>query len=204
VNEPLTHILAPVELSDAPGPGPQLAMQLASGAGSLVTLLYVDGRPESLQASGQLDAIACLHQVTLLPPRPSSYAPAFPLEPRTRALQRLHALREELAVRWPDVDVRVVWRRGDVVTESLAFIDEAGVDLVVVDASLRRAAGAMRELQLELLRRRPCHLLTAHSPQAVAGRASLWSRARWRSLLRRWRAALASADAYPRRERLRG
>lgn len=189
--QPLMHILVPVDLNDEAPAGPRLAVQLAAGSDALVTLLYVDPRPTALERSDQLDALTHLHAVTTLAPRASAYVPAYPEPPRAAVVKRLRAVRDELADAAEGADVRLVWRRGDLLDETLAFIAEAGVDIVVADAPGRRASAEIRRLQTELLSRRPCHVLTAHSPRAAAAaRTGFWSTPRWRRLVERWRSLL--------------
>jgi hypothetical protein len=196
--QPLMHILVPVDLNDEAPAGPRLAVQLAAGSDALVTLLYVDPRPISLERSDQLDALTHLHAVTTLAPRASTYAPAYPEPPRAAMVKRLRAFRDQLADVAEGADVRLVWRRGDLLDETLAFIAEAGVDVVVADAPGRRASAEIRRLQTALLSRRPCHVLTAHSPRAAAAaRTNFWSAHRWRRLVDRWRSVLLGPRQTP-------
>jgi hypothetical protein len=192
VSAAITHILAPVEPAGALPLGPRLAMQLASGSGALVTLLYVEPQAAALPRRDQLDALTHLHDVTGLAPQSAAFAPVHAGEPPGPVIRKLRAYREELAALAPDnVEIRLAWRRGDLLDETLAFIDEAGVDVVVIDAPERRASAAIRWLQVELLRRRPCHVLTAHSPRAAAAaEPCMESAGRWRRLVERWRRAL--------------
>lgn len=159
------------------------AIQLAAGAGALVTLLYVHDRRARFEATVELDAVANLHQVMMAPPEANQFAPAFPDRLRGQALKGLSAQCQELEAICPEgVQLRAVWRQGDPLQETLTFIEETGVDVVVALAAATCKSAAMRRLVRTLPHYCPCPLQTVFPP-CTPVRSFDWFRRAWNRCL---------------------
>lgn len=168
---PPTHVLVPVHPDEpsASGTAARAALHLAAGGGALVTLLYVHDRGGALEASAQLDALSNLHQIMMAPPMTNHAAPAFADLRRGKALAALSSQWSELTSLCPQgVQLRAAWRAGDPVAETVAFIDEAGVDIVVAPAPSSCRGGALRRLARVLPHSCSCQVQTVFPPRAVA------------------------------------
>jgi hypothetical protein len=147
------HVLVPVH-PDEPS------------ASAMVTLLYVHDRRGKLEASAQLDAISNLHHIMMAPPGVDGIVPAFDDSRRAMALESLSGQWAELASMCPEgVQLRATWRQGAPLAESLAFIEEAGVDVVVVPAESACQGPAFRRLARTLPHSCSCQALTIFPPR---------------------------------------
>lgn len=191
VTESISHILVPVVVDDESRDAQLAALQLATGAGALVTLLYVHERYADVRATAQLDAIENLHQVLLAPPGVSHAAPAYPDHDWRPALRRLLAMRDELSLKALEgLDVRVACRRGDPARETRSFIDEMGVDVVIAPSPDATRSKTMRRLTRQLQQHCSCRLHIVHPPRTAAPTLASTCRAWWDSLAARWSAGL--------------
>jgi hypothetical protein len=177
------HVLVPVDVEDDSRASALAGVHLASGSGALITLLAVREPEVKFIPSAQLDAFDNLHRVLAAPPGARQFAPAFPAADREWTLRRLRTLRDKLAAQSPDhLQIRVVCREGEALEETRAFIEEAGVDVVVVEAPATCRSAVLRPLARGLQSRCACHVHAIHPPrparESLAEVCARW----WRAL----------------------
>jgi hypothetical protein len=200
VKHSISHVLVIVDPDDESLATPLAAIQLTSGTGALVTLLHVDQRQARVKATAQLDAIANLHEVLLAPPDETIVAPVYSDDSRRQAVERLRVLREKLVAFGPDdLQIRVVCRRGDGVAETLAFVEEAGVDVVFVPAPSICNCPALRRLSSGLRESCPCLLQVVYPAHAHRVQRNSAARRWWNAMLSRWRKPGTLLSASPDR-----
>jgi nucleotide-binding universal stress UspA family protein len=165
----ISHVLVPVDVEGESRAAAIAAIHLASGSGALITLLAVREPEVKFTPSAQLDAFDNLHRVLAAPPGARQFAPAFPAANREWTLRQLRTLRDRLAAQCPEhLQIRVVCREGEPIDEVRAFVEEAGVDVVVVEAPSTCRSAVLRPLARGLQNRCPCHVHTIHPPRPAA------------------------------------
>jgi nucleotide-binding universal stress UspA family protein len=186
VDYAISHVLVPVDVEDDSRAAALAAIHLASGSGALVTLLAVREPEVKLTPSAQLDAFDNLHRVLTAPAGARQFAPAFPAADQEWTLRQLRTLRDRLAAQSPDhLQIRVVCREGEPLDEVRAFVEEAGVDVVVVEAPATCRSSVLRRLARGLQNRCPCHVHTIHPPRPAAETLGEVCGRWWRSLAAR-------------------
>jgi hypothetical protein len=181
-------VLVPVDVEDDSRAAAMAGIHLASGSGALVTLLAVHEAEVTLTASAQLDAFDNLHRVLTAPLGSRQCAPAFPAADRERTLRQLRALRDRLAAQSPDhLQIRVVCREGDALDETRAFVEESGVDVVVVESPSTCRSTVLRPLARGLQIRCACHVHTIHPPWAARDSFATPLVCWWQRIVARWR-----------------
>jgi len=200
--QPPMHVLVPVDAAETPTEAAIAGLYLASASGALVTLLYVHERDATVAPSTQLDALSNLQSVLMAPAEASEFAPAYPDPRRAESQRALGLLWRRLQSICPDgVQLRAAWRQGDPLAETAGFIDEAGVDVVVVLAPSFCKSRAMRRLARALPHRCSCQLQTVFPPRASHPRAAAtggaWLRRLVAACRRLWSPAVAPPSAPP-------
>lgn len=181
------HILVPIDPGDLSRAAPLAALQLASGAGALVTLLHVHDRCPEFTPTVQLDALSNLQLVLQAPPHVVECAPVFPDNQRRLSLQRLRALGRELESSRPEeVRLSLAWRQGNPLAETLAYVEESGVDVVVLPAPAACRSPMLRRFARELPPRCTCEVHIVHPSRSARGERSVPGAAAWRRFLQRW------------------
>ena len=156
MDQRITHILVPVDSDDDTRAAQLAAMRLAAGDGAMVTLLYVHDRHARMRSEAGIDSIANLHQVMSASPQDFLMTPVYPDHKKQQSLQHLRETREHLSLRGFDESlIRTAFRCGDATEETAKFIDEAGVDVVLIQSPgslkspiLRRLARTAEDLPL--------------------------------------------------------
>ena len=165
VNFSITHVLVPVDPNDGLQASQLAALQLASGMGAMVTLLYVHERYVRLKVTSELDALSNLHAVLSAPPEENQAAPVHADQDKRPALKRLQEMRDQLALVGPDdTDIRVAFRSGDPRREIDDFINETGVDVVMVQSPAACTSKMLRRIARMLQKRCPCQLQIVYPP----------------------------------------
>lgn len=165
INFSITHVLVPVDPNDGLQASQLAALQLASGMGAMVTLLYVHERYVRLKVTSELDALSNLHAVLSAPPEENQAAPVHADPDKRPALKRLQEMRDQLALVGPeDMNIRVAFRSGDPRQEIDDFINETGVDVVIVQSPAACASKMLRRISRMLQQSCPCQLQIVHPP----------------------------------------
>lgn len=170
-----SHVLVPTDFKPDRRAAYRVALALASGTGATVTLLHVAPMP-GRESEGEylgLDAIRLMHHAAdgwrgRRPSPEAIVAENADLENRLRGEVPSH---EAGAVR-----VRSVLRRGELDAELLRFVQETGVDLIVVTDSppgfLPRLGRSLadrlaRETSVEVVRVTPTAAAARHERTTV-------------------------------------
>lgn len=168
MSPPIHHVLVPVDPNDKSQWAQDAALNLALGSGALITLMHVRECPRPIAAGGHLDAVSSLHEVMMLPAHDNAYIPAHREERRHALLPQLQAMQAALAAEIPDhVQIRVVCREGDAVAEVRAYIDEAGVDVVVVQSPQACKSPLLRRITRALEQRCSCQVQIVCPPNRI-------------------------------------
>lgn len=188
MNYAIDHVLVLVDPYEESQVAPLAAMRLAAGSGALVTLLYVRERIARFQATSQLSAIENLHQVLMAPPEDDQIAPVYPEQDRRPSMKRLRAMQSQLSLVGPeDLQIRVVFRRGDPVEETIGFINESGVDVVMVESPATCKSSSVRQLARDMQRHCTCQLQIVHPPRTKPTGPTAIFLGWWGSIVGRYR-----------------
>jgi hypothetical protein len=201
VNYLISHVLVPVDPHDDTQAAQLAALQLAQGAGALVTLLYVHNPLARIETSNDIDAIRNLHAVMSAAPEDGLPVPVYSDNGRQESIGSLSHLRAWLAAIAPEgLQVRVVCRCGDALDETLSFIEEAGVDVVLIQSPADCKSPSLRRLARSLQQHCSCQLQIVHPPRRGAPASSfalLW-RGWWRSIKSRLRTSGRARSPFSR------
>ena len=148
------HILVPTAFGPSSRAARELALAIARRSGALVTLMHVaqsSAEPRSV-ATG-MDALGNLHATLWLSQTEASHTPVYR---RASALgvapDHLEAFRAEVPQeRRESLDLRTVWRVGKVVEQIVDFVNEAGVDIIVLGAARQGKLPWWRGVRRELM-----------------------------------------------------
>ena len=187
MHQPITHVLVPVDPQDDSQAAQLAALHLACGTNALVTLLHVQERHDRILVTAQLDALSNLHQIMRAPPEDNPITPVYPDTDSRKSIRSLRKVRNKLVAISPDdLQIRVACRRGDPVVETEAFINEAGVDVVMVESPATCKSSSLRRLARGLQQHCSCQLHIVHPPHTKSELPGQMIRAWWKSIASRW------------------